>query len=118
MADLRAFLAASFAPGSKPQVIEVLRALMAEAQINPAFGERFRDGFLRRRRDALGVLVNRALTRGDLPPDPRPGTVADIVFGVIWYRVLATREPVDASLVDDLISVLAGTPTRASGSRP
>ncbi|MFI5893448.1 TetR/AcrR family transcriptional regulator [Actinoplanes sp. NPDC051513] len=116
-ADLRAFLAASFALGRKPQVIEVLRALMAEAQINPAFGERFRAGFLQRRRDALGVLVDRASTRGDLPPVPRAGTVADIVFGVIWYRVLATREPVDDSLVDELVSLL-GTPRRGSGSRP
>jgi AcrR family transcriptional regulator len=116
-ADLRAFLAASFALGSRPQVIELLRALMAEAQINPAFGARFRAQFLQRRRDALGVLVDRASTRGDLPPVPRPGTVADLVFGVIWYRVLATREPVDESLVDELVSVL-GTPRRASGNRP
>src|SRR4051812_4279276 len=115
-ADLRAFLAASFALGSRPQVIELLRALMAEAQINPAFGARFRAQFLQRRRDALGVLVDRASARGDLPPVPRPGTVADLVFGVIWYRVLATREPVDESLVDELVSVL-GTPRRASGSR-
>lgn len=115
--DLRAFLAASFALGSRPQVIELLRALMAEAQINPAFGERFRAQFLQRRRDALGVLVDRASARGDLPPVPRPGTVADLVFGLIWYRVLATREPVDESLVDELVSVL-GTPRRASGSRP
>jgi AcrR family transcriptional regulator len=115
-ADLRAFLAASLALGSRPQVIELLRALMAEAQINPAFGARFRAQFLQRRRDALGVLVDRASARGDLPPVPRPGTVADLVFGVIWYRVLATREPVDESLVDELVSVL-GTPRRASGSR-
>ncbi|MFF5294203.1 TetR/AcrR family transcriptional regulator [Paractinoplanes globisporus] len=106
-ADLRAFLAASFALGRKPQVIEVLRALMAEAQINPAFGERFRTGFLERRREALGVLVERARTRGDLPPDPRPGTVADLVFGLIWYRVLATREPIDDALIDELVSLLA-----------
>ncbi|MFC7275444.1 TetR-like C-terminal domain-containing protein [Paractinoplanes rhizophilus] len=118
-ADLRAFLAAAFALGSKPRVIETLRALMAEAQINPAFGERFRTGFLQRRRDALAVLVDRARTRGDLPPTPRAGTIAGIVFGVIWCRVLATREPVDDSLVDELVSVLGAgdTPTRASASR-
>jgi AcrR family transcriptional regulator len=118
-ADLRAFLAATFALGSRPQVVELLRALMAEAQINAPFGERFRAGFLQRRRDALGVLVDRASTRGDLPPDPRAGTIADIVFGVIWYRVLARREPVDDGLVEELVRVLgADTPTRATGTRP
>lgn len=105
-ADLRAFLAASFALGRTPRVIEVLRALMAEAQINPEFGERFRAGFLRRRRDALGVLVDRALARGDLPPIPRAATVADLVFGLIWYRVLATRDPIDDTQIDELVAVL------------
>jgi hypothetical protein len=33
--------------------------------------------------------------------------VADIVFGTIWYRVLATREPLDSQLADDLITTLA-----------
>jgi hypothetical protein len=45
--------------------------------------------------------------RGDLPDRPDPATVADIVFGVIWYRTLATLRPFDAGLVDDLIGVLA-----------
>ena len=106
-ADLRAFLAASFALGRQAQVIEVLRALMAESQINPEFGERFRAEFLRRRRDALGVLVDRALARGDLPPVPRPATVADLVFGLIWYRVLATRDPIDDAQIDELVTLLA-----------
>jgi len=106
-ADLRTFLAASFALGRQAQVIEVLRALMAESQINPEFGERFRAEFLRRRRDALGVLVDRALARGDLPPVPRAGTVADLIFGLIWYRVLATRDPIDEAQIDELVTLLA-----------
>jgi len=106
-ADLRAFLVASFALGRQAQVIEVLRALMAESQINAEFGERFRAEFLRRRRDALGVLVDRALARGDLPPVPRPATVADLVFGLIWYRVLATRDPIDDTQIDELVALLA-----------
>jgi AcrR family transcriptional regulator len=106
-ADLRAFLTAAFTLGRNPQILDVLRALMAEAQINAAFGDRFRSAFLNRRREALGIILDRARTRGDLPPVPAPGTVADIVFGVIWYRVLATGEPMDQRLVDDLVTTLA-----------
>ncbi|MGH3212219.1 MAG: TetR/AcrR family transcriptional regulator [Trebonia sp.] len=105
--DLRAFLEASYALGNLPQLAEVLRALMAEAQLDREFGDRFRVSFLERRRDALGVITSRARERGDLPGHPDPAIVADIVFGVIWYRTLATRLPFDAALVDDLISVLA-----------
>ena len=107
-ADLREFLLASFALGSQATLIGILRALMAEAQIDPEFWQRFRDGFLQRRRDALAVITGRAQARGDLPPGVSPATVADIVFGVIWYRVLATRELPDSGLASELVTALAG----------
>jgi AcrR family transcriptional regulator len=110
--DLRAFLKASYRIVNQPQMADLLRALMAEAQINPDFGDRFRSAFLERRREALAVITDRARGRGDLPIRPGPGTVADIIFGTIWYRVLATRQPFDARLVDDLITVLAEPPPR------
>jgi AcrR family transcriptional regulator len=106
-ADLRAFLEASYAMANVPQLADVLRALMAEAQLDREFGDRFRVSFLERRRDAVAVITGRARGRGDLPARPDEATVADIVFGTIWYRVLATRRPLDAGLVDDLIAVLA-----------
>jgi AcrR family transcriptional regulator len=107
-ADLRVFLTATFALGRKRQVADSLRALMAQAQIDTEFGQRFRVSFLQRRRDALRAILDRARTRGDLPPGLSPGTVADIVFGVIWYRLLATGQPLDARLVDELVTTLAG----------
>ena len=115
-ADLRAFLVASFAMGRQPQLIDVLRALMARAQIDEAFGERFRAAFLQRRRDALAVILDRALDRGDLPPAASPGTITDLVFGIFWYRMLATREPYDERLADELVSVLAGLSRRRPGN--
>jgi AcrR family transcriptional regulator len=108
--DLRAFLRASYRIVNKPQMADLLRALMAEAQLNPDFGDRFRSAFLERRREALAVITARARERGDLPERPGPGTVADIVFGTIWYRVLATGQSLDTRLVDDLIRVLAQPP--------
>jgi hypothetical protein len=88
----------------------VLRVLMAQAQIDAAFGERFRAVFLRGRRDALAVIVDRARERGDLPASPPPDLVADIVFGVIWYRVLAAHRPLDEGLPADLMTTLVGAP--------
>ena len=111
-ADLRAFLLASFALGRKWQLAEVLRGLMAEAQTDPEFGQRFREAFLLRRRTALAVITSRALARGDFPPSLSPGTVADIVFGVIWYRTLATHAPLDEQLADELTGALTGAGKR------
>jgi len=108
--DLRGFLTATFELGRKDQVVGVLRALMAEAQINPEFGERFRDGFLRHRRDALGVLLSRAAARGDLPPGVTAETITDIVFGTLWYRILATHRLPDERLVEELVTTLTRRP--------
>src|SRR2546423_9642127 len=59
-ADLRAFLQASYRLANQPQLGDLLRAMMAEAQIDPEFGNRFRIAFLERRREAFAVITNRA----------------------------------------------------------
>ena len=107
-ADLQAFLKASYAMGNQnPEYVGLLRALMAEAQLDPEFGLRFRAAFLERRREALAVITGRARDRGDLPGRPDPETVADVVFGTIWYRILATTRPFDVVLEEDLLDLLA-----------
>jgi AcrR family transcriptional regulator len=107
-ADLAHFLGSTFELGQKSQVADTLRALMAQAQIDPEFGKRFREDFLFRRRDALGEVVDRARERGELPPGVNPGTMIDVVFGTLWYRLLATREPVGRGLAGELVALLAG----------
>jgi AcrR family transcriptional regulator len=105
-AELRAFLSASFDVASNPDIANLLRALMAEAQIDPAFGERLRASFLQPRRHALAVITDRARHRGDLPGRPDAAVVADIIFGIVWYRILATHQPFDQQLTDDLLAIL------------
>ncbi|MGW4446727.1 TetR/AcrR family transcriptional regulator [Streptomyces sp. NPDC004100] len=105
-ADLRAFLTDTFALSRRRPVADILRVLMAQAQIDPEFGAVFHANLLRRRRDALQVVLDRARDRGDLPPAPAPDTVLDLVFGALWYRLLATGRPVDDALADDLVVML------------
>jgi hypothetical protein len=61
-----------------------------------------------RRRDALAVILDRAQARGDLPLHLARGTIPDVVFGVIWYRPLATREPLDDRLAGEIAGALTG----------
>jgi AcrR family transcriptional regulator len=112
--DLRAFLIASFALTHVRPVVDALRALMAQAQIDAEFGARFRTGFLQRRRTALGVILDRARDRGELPATVSPGTVADLVFGTIWYRMLTTDRPLDEHLAHELVDLFT---IRAHGRR-
>ncbi|MFD5074492.1 TetR/AcrR family transcriptional regulator [Streptomyces sp. NPDC058371] len=104
--DVQAFLEDTFRLGRQQRVADILRVLMAEAQINEEFGQLFRSAFLQRRRDALQVVLDRARTRGDLPPRPAASTVLDIVFGTLWYRLLATHEPMGDDLVEDITATL------------
>jgi AcrR family transcriptional regulator len=129
-ADLRSFLESSFALARRQEVTDILCALMGEAQIDAAFGEHFRVAFLQRRRDALEVILARAAERGDLPEQLDRSTILDIVFGVIWYRMLATRQPLDQALLTGLLNTLtapdgvrrdhsaAGEPASARKSAP
>jgi AcrR family transcriptional regulator len=106
-ADLRAFLQASVALGRSPQVVRLLRALMAEAQLDDAFGQRFREGFVASRRAALGVVLDRARGRGELPDGVSVEALLDVVFGVIWYRVLTDRALGSEGVVDELVALIA-----------
>jgi len=115
-ADLEQFLRDSFALLGVPGVAQALRSLMAEAQVDSQFASRFREGFLDRRRAALAELLQRARRRGDAPP-VADELVADVVFGVIWYRVLATDRPLgEADLVAlrDLLTSTFTTPDPSS----
>lgn len=89
--ELGTFLNDSAALLAFPGVVPVLRALMAEAQRDPDFRRRFQDGFLTKRRAALKTIVDRAAARGDKPAHVTAPLAADVVFGLIWYRVLATE---------------------------
>jgi AcrR family transcriptional regulator len=102
-ADLRAFLDATFAAARRPGTTSVLRALMAEAQLDPQFRETFDARFQRSRRNALTTLLRRHSDQLRVPV----AMAVETVFGVLWYRVLATHRRLDAALARDLVELLA-----------
>ncbi|TDP97363.1 TetR/AcrR family transcriptional regulator [Labedaea rhizosphaerae] len=89
--DVGAFLRDSAVLLARPGVVAVLRSLMSEAQRDQDFRDRFQREFLHKRRGAIDVLVTRAARRGDKPAFLSADLCADLIFGLIWYRVLATE---------------------------
>ncbi|MGW0451572.1 TetR/AcrR family transcriptional regulator [Gordonia sputi] len=108
--DIEHFLRDSLRLLAVPGIADTLRSLMAESQVNPEFAQRFREGFLNRRREALIEIVDRAAARGDFPGHLSAELVADIVFGVIWYRILATERLMVDDDVRALLDLLAPEP--------
>ena len=102
-ADLDAFLAATFRQrGQRP----VLVGLMAEALLDSAFATQFRDRFLFGRRDALRTVLTRASARGEIAADVDPEMLLDIVFGVLWYRLLLDHASMTEAAGEQLASFL------------
>lgn len=104
-ADLRAFLTASFSAAAVG-VVPVLRALMAEAQRDPAFAAAFRSAFIERRRAAVHRLLARAAARGELGTGDRE-LLVDLVYGALWYRMLVGHAPLDARFARTLARAVA-----------
>jgi len=101
-ADLTTFLTATFAAARRPGVQPQLRALMAEAQLDPDFGTAFDERFLRSRREALASLLRRHPDELRVPVT----TAVHTVFGLLWYRVLTRQGRLDASLTRELLTLL------------
>lgn len=105
-ADLSAFLSATFRQhGQRP----VLIGLMAHALLDPVFAVAFRDRFLFSRRAALRELLDRAITRGEIAADLDPELLIDVVYGVLWYRLLLDHAPLDETAGQQLASLVVRT---------
>jgi AcrR family transcriptional regulator len=111
-ADLHLFLSRTV-DGMTPGMRRVLRGLMAEAQVDPAFGEAFTREFIQRRRLAFKAPFERALARGDIAPDTDVELLADLAFGTLWYRIMTDLGTIDQSLADELTAAILAATKRA-----
>jgi AcrR family transcriptional regulator len=110
-ADLLAFLVSSFRQrAARPALV----GLMAQAVLDPEFAGAFRERFLFARRAALRGILDRAAVRGEIAQDVDPELLLDVVFGVLWYRLLLEHAPLDDAAARDLAALVvrAATPDR------
>src|SRR5215475_2341592 len=101
--DLRDYLSrlADFLTLSDPGA--VCRALIGQAQHDPAFARVFRSRFQRAQRDRDRLPLDRAIARGQLPPGTDVPADVDRLVGPVYYRVLVTGEPVGRRFTDRLV---------------
>ena len=98
--DLRTFLRSTVAGAGRNG--RLLAALMAEAQFDEDLAEAFRTGFLARRREILGELLDRGRGRGELAATADTDFLVELVFGTLWYRMLAQNRPLNRAFADRL----------------
>ena len=85
-----------------------LRFLMARAQMDEEFRERFRDNFTAKRRAVLRSIFLQAVERGQIGSERNLEMLLDIVFGAMWYRLLISHASMDESFADELTEVIIG----------
>lgn len=85
---------------------DIVRGLMAEAQLDSAFAIFFREKFILVRRQPLLALLREGLQRGELPPETDCEVLADLIYGAMWYRLLAQHAPLDEQYAHAIVYAL------------
>ncbi|MDN3359138.1 TetR/AcrR family transcriptional regulator [Actinomadura sp. DC4] len=107
--ELRTHLSrlARFLTGSDPGA--VFRALAGLAQHDPEMAARFRTECLVHQRALDRLPIERAIARGELPPDTDVELAVDRLVGPVHYRALVTGDPLPRAFTDALVDrFLAG----------
>jgi AcrR family transcriptional regulator len=81
----------------------VFRALIGQAQHDPAFAAVLRSRYLDQQRARDRLPLERAVERGQLPADLDLAAEVDQLVGPLYHRVLVTGDPVDEAFTDRLV---------------
>lgn len=95
-----------------PQGAAITRALIVGAMSSAEIGELMRR-FWAVRLDAIRVIVDRAVDRGQLPPGTDPAAFMHALAAPMFYQLLVTREPVTEQ--DAELSAAAALAAAAAG---
>ena len=81
-----------------------MRGLMADAVYDPEFLEILREVLIAKRRAALEQVLERGRARGELKPDADLDVMVDLLFGALWYRLLAQHAKLDSRFAKQLVA--------------
>jgi AcrR family transcriptional regulator len=91
----------------------VLERLVRESGQNPELVEVVRSILYARRR-FYATMLNRALTRRELPPEVDQELLLDLLLGPLWYRLLVSGAPIPPEAARSIVDlVLQGALPRA-----
>ncbi len=82
----------------------------------PTFATAFRDRFLFARRAAVRNILDRSLARGEIATGTDLELLIDVVYGVLWYRLLLDQMPLNAAAGRQLAALVMRVVAPASPS--
>ena len=87
------------------------RALIAESQTDLRSIADLRERFIAPRRERLRTVIDRAIIRGEIPPQPTD-LMMDVMFGFCWYRLLTNQLVDDARAIEAAVDIFLNGITR------
>jgi AcrR family transcriptional regulator len=84
----------------------VMPNLVGAMAQKPELARAVRESFLTRRREALAVVLQRGVERGDLRPDLDVELALDVLGGPLFYRLLITGGPLDEQLAEGVADLI------------
>ncbi|CAM5611060.1 TetR family transcriptional regulator [Streptomyces tanashiensis] len=103
--DLREQFLRSVSALTSPPLDPVYRAVIAEAQSDPAARAALHERFLRTVEQSTLEQVTRAQRAGQLRADVDLTFAAEVLCGTLYYRHLLTPHPVDEAAIDGLLDM-------------
>jgi AcrR family transcriptional regulator len=92
----------------------VLEKLVRQAGQNPELTELVRSILYARRR-MYATILNRAIARGEMPPEADQELLLDLLLGPLWFRLLVSGAPITPAAARSVVElVLTGALPRSS----
>lgn len=106
-ADLERDLSRYFTVLQHEMVSKGIRSLVAEAQLDDSFRAKFYDAVWRKRCEAVHAILRHGVALGQIRPDVDVETVAHVIHGASWYRMLSgTSRPFDVGYAQRVVALL------------
>jgi len=102
--------------------LQIVAGIVSMLSREPDLGEAFQAAYIAPRVAAYGLLMRRAIERGEISADIDVETLASIGPAVTMYRALVLQKPVDRefsiSLIDNIVLPAVGLGRADPGLRP
>jgi AcrR family transcriptional regulator len=79
---------------------------IAEGQSDREFASLFRQRFLKPRREAVGVIFDRGVARGEINRNLDRELVLDLIYGPAIFRLMVEHAPLDSEVAEVMITTL------------
>lgn len=96
---LERFLSETFATAN--HIGQLFTAMMAEAQADELFAQLVWQRYAQPRRQLLSTILQRHPKAAALTAD-REAFILDVLFGVIWYRMMSHHAPLDEAFAEQI----------------